>query len=331
MPLEADRKTQADWHSFVASPTHSTEPRTKRAVLSRTPTWPSSNPPRRDRASAPEHHTTAAPSHPQHQAIPSTEPRTKRAVLLRTPTWPSSNPPRLHPGTQPALSTRTRNEKLGAPAGRAPNSGLTNRSNPRCCQANSVHSPLRKTKRDAHYHSVESSLNSALHDRKRSPGTYLLTFACYGAKLHGDAGTVDRWHNVLGSPRIQENARRVAHQRQLMDQPPYTLDGIRRSVTLKAIQEVCDKKSWTLLAAHVRTTHVHVVVESEASAEWVMSTLKRAASRSLNELGVDGQAERRRWARHGSTRYIWTKEQLSAAIRYTVSGQGEQLSVYEAP
>jgi hypothetical protein len=62
-----------------------------------------------------------------------------------------------------------------------------------------------------------------------------------------------------------------------------------------------------------------------------MSTLKSSASRALNELGIDGQGERRRWARHGSTRYIWTKEQLSAAIRYVVSGQGEPLSVYEAP
>jgi REP element-mobilizing transposase RayT len=116
-----------------------------------------------------------------------------------------------------------------------------------------------------------------------------------------------------------------------MNQPPYMLDGIRRSVTLKAIQGVCNRKAWTLLAAHIRTNHVHVVVEAEAPPEWVMSTLKRSASRALNELGIDEQEERRRWARHGSTRYIWTKEQLSAAIRYAVSGQGEPLAVYEAP
>lgn len=178
---------------------------------------------------------------------------------------------------------------------------------------------------------METTITPRPDGRDHSPGTYLLTFSCYGAKIHGDAGTVDRWHNVLGTPRIQANPRRVVHQRQLMDQPPYTLDGVRRSVTLTAIQEVCAAKNWTLLAAHVRTNHVHAVVEAEAPAEWVMSIFKRAASRALNELGVDGQAERRRWARHGSTRYIWTREQLSAAIRYTVSGQGEQLSVYEAP
>jgi REP element-mobilizing transposase RayT len=100
---------------------------------------------------------------------------------------------------------------------------------------------------------------------------------------------------------------------------------------MTAIQNVCTARAWLLLAAHVRTNHVHVVIESNAQPETVMSTLKSSASRALNELGIDGQEERRRWARHGSTRYIWTKEQLSAAIRYVVSGQGEPLSVYEAP
>ncbi|MDR3718667.1 MAG: transposase [Bryobacteraceae bacterium] len=109
------------------------------------------------------------------------------------------------------------------------------------------------------------------------------------------------------------------------------MDETKRCATLRAIQEVCSKKEWILLAVHVRTKHVHVVVEAEDPPEWVMSTLKRFASRALNDLGLDGQEDRRRWARHGSTRYIWTKEQLSAAIRYAVSGQGEPLAVYEAP
>ena len=141
---------------------------------------------------------------------------------------------------------------------------------------------------------------------------------------------MDRRHNVLGTPRIPENSTRAALQLQLMKQPPYALDGVRRSVTLKAIQDLCVAKAWILLAAHVRTNHVHVVVQAEATAEWAMSSFKRSASRALNQLGIDEPKDRRRWARHGSTRYIWTKEQLSAAIRYTVSGQGEPLAVYEA-
>ena len=103
------------------------------------------------------------------------------------------------------------------------------------------------------------------------------------------------------------------------------------TVTLTAIQEVCREKVWTLLAFHVLTSHIHVVVQAADSPEWVMSTLKRFASRAPNNLGIDNQKDQRRWARHGSTRYIGTREQLSAAIRYTVSGQGDKLAVYETP
>jgi REP element-mobilizing transposase RayT len=79
-----------------------------------------------------------------------------------------------------------------------------------------------------------------------------------------------------------------------MGQLPYTLDETRRSVTLRAIQEVCDKKDWMRLAAHVRTNHVHIVVEAEATPEWVMTTFKRYASRALNRSGVDGWDDFRR-------------------------------------
>lgn len=163
------------------------------------------------------------------------------------------------------------------------------------------------------------------------PGTYLLTFACYGARLRGEPGAVDRLHNTPGAPRLEESAARAASQRQRMIQTPYLLSDIGRTITLRAIEDVCAQKSWTLLAAHVRTNHVHVVIEADAPPEWVMSTLKRFASRALNESCHDQRDDLRRCARHGSTRYIWTKDQLSAAIRYVVSGQGAQFAVFEAP
>ena len=45
-----------------------------------------------------------------------------------------------------------------------------------------------------------------------------------------------------------------------MDQPPYDLDRIRRDAVLEAIQDVCAHNGWSLLAAHVRSNHVHTVV-----------------------------------------------------------------------
>jgi hypothetical protein len=48
----------------------------------------------------------------------------------------------------------------------------------------------------------------------------------------------------------------------------------------------------------------------------------------LNDRGLDAP-DRRRWARHGSTRYLWTRESVLAAIYYVVHEQGAAMAVYE--
>ena len=96
-------------------------------------------------------------------------------------------------------------------------------------------------------------------------------------------------------------------KRSQMDQPPYAMDENRRNAALASILDRCANRRWRLLAAHVRTNHVHVLVESEAKPERVMNDLKSFASRRLNELGLDG-IDRKRWARHGSTRWLFDKK-----------------------
>ena len=78
-----------------------------------------------------------------------------------------------------------------------------------------------------------------------------------------------------------------------MDQVRYVMDPRRREIVLAAVAERCQQQHWTLLAAPVRTSHVHVVVEAEARPERVMNDLKSYASRGLNEQGVDDPARRR--------------------------------------
>jgi REP element-mobilizing transposase RayT len=90
----------------------------------------------------------------------------------------------------------------------------------------------------------------------------------------------------------------------------------------------CQDRKWNLLAAHVRTNHVHLVVEAEAQPERVMNDLKSFASRRLNELGFDG-VDRKRWARHGSTRWLWKRDAVLAAIAYVMDKQGDKMAVYE--
>jgi REP element-mobilizing transposase RayT len=148
--------------------------------------------------------------------------------------------------------------------------------------------------------------------------------------LHGDeSGSVDRDHNLPGSRLVEADTERVARGRQRMDQLPYHLNKDRRATVLRALREVCLHRGWSLWAAHVRTSHVHLVVEADIRPEMLMNTFKSYASRRLNRLGSD-EPDRKRWARHGSTRWLWKDDDVKEAIRHVVSGQGEPMEVYLA-
>jgi hypothetical protein len=85
-----------------------------------------------------------------------------------------------------------------------------------------------------------------------------------------------------------------------MRQPCYQLDEARRKIVLAAIIDQARYRGWTPLAVHVRSTHVHVVLQADLPPERVLNILKSYASRALGLGGTD----RKRWTRHGSTRYL---------------------------
>lgn len=161
------------------------------------------------------------------------------------------------------------------------------------------------------------------------PLAYFLTFSCYGTHLHGhQAGSVDRDHNLPGTPYLDPNPVVEAVEASRMKQPPYKLNLERANVVLAAIKETCAYRRWNLLAAHVRSNHVHVVVQALEAAEKVMNDLKAYASRALTAAGFEN-AERKRWTRHGSTRYLWTVRDVEDVVHYVVYRQGEAMSVFE--
>jgi len=114
-----------------------------------------------------------------------------------------------------------------------------------------------------------------------------------------------------------------------MVQEPYLLDALRRQVVSVTLAEVCRCRDWIMLATHVRTNHVHVVVSADCKPEQVLNAMKAYSSRALNRAGLDDPC-RQRWARHRSTRYLWTGDAVRAAIRYVVDEQGEAMGVFEA-
>jgi REP element-mobilizing transposase RayT len=159
--------------------------------------------------------------------------------------------------------------------------------------------------------------------------TFFITFACYGSHIHGAPdGSVDRRHNRYQGPLVDPNPRRLAAESHLMHQPPYQMDEPRRRAVLEAIIDRCALQDWGLVAAHIRSNHVHVIVQGKDSAEFVMTRLKTAASRRLNELGFEDRT-RKRWARHGSTRMLFTEASVQHAVRYVLEGQGEAMSAFQ--
>src|SRR5579862_6157002 len=120
------------------------------------------------------------------------------------------------------------------------------------------------------------------------PLAYFITFTTYGTWLHGtDPGSVDPTHNQSGTPFLPPNALQESEARGAMSQPPFSLDAPRRAIVLATIREVCQHRGWSLLACHVRTTHVHFVVQANAPPEKVMNDCKVYASRRLTEAGLD--------------------------------------------
>jgi REP element-mobilizing transposase RayT len=157
---------------------------------------------------------------------------------------------------------------------------------------------------------------------------YFITFSCYGAHLHGDkAGSVDPSHNLPGSRVLEPNPQRIASERERMTQQPYLLDADSRAAVLDAVRAVCSHRAWKLLAAHIRSTHVHVVVEAEVKPEMILNAFKAYSSRALNRMGRDGSG-RKRWARHGSTRWLWKDQDVRDAIRYVVEEQGGPMALF---
>jgi REP element-mobilizing transposase RayT len=112
-----------------------------------------------------------------------------------------------------------------------------------------------------------------------------------------------------------------------MLQQPYVLESERRTVVMSALQKHCVHRDWNLLAAHLRSNHVHVVVEAEVPPEKIMNEFKAYASRELNRLGCD-EPDRKRWARHGSTRWLWKDQDVRHALQYVIEEQGKPMALF---
>ncbi len=154
---------------------------------------------------------------------------------------------------------------------------------------------------------------------------YLLTFNCYGTHLRGDeSGSVDRARNVRGG--VMEPAPALVNYGQHVMKHPAVVLGLEDSLqVLKAIQETCVFRRWTLIAAHIRSSHVHLVVDGISDVPDALRDFKCNASRVLNQGGTG-----RWWARGGNARPLRDRRAVHAAIRYVADQQGVPMALYVA-
>jgi REP element-mobilizing transposase RayT len=142
--------------------------------------------------------------------------------------------------------------------------------------------------------------------------------------------SVDHLNNTPGTDFLSFNSKRAGLVKKQMSETPYFLDESRRRIVLQAIVEVCSYRQWLLLAAHVRSNHVHCVIHAILQPEKIMNTIKSYASRHLNKANLDGDRVNR-WTRHGSTRYLWKEAEVESTIQYVINEQGLPMAVFGAP
>lgn len=115
-----------------------------------------------------------------------------------------------------------------------------------------------------------------------------------------------------------------------MAQDKFVLSAVESRVTVRdAIVEVCSFRAWRLYALHVRTEHVHGLVEADCAESKVLNDWKAYATRALRTAGLV-TADRRIWTHGGDSRQLQSDEALRAGIRYVIEEQGSPMELWSA-
>lgn len=160
------------------------------------------------------------------------------------------------------------------------------------------------------------------------PVAYFITIRTYGTWLPGDQRSYTHHsyykHGMKHrEPRLglEEHAKAIRSDRALV------LDNAARAIVSDAIRGVCEHRGWILTALHVRSNHVHIVVQADCKPERAMNDFKSWSTRALRvESAIDH--DRKVWARHGSTIYLFKDREVAYAVWYTNESQdGERFEM----
>ena len=152
------------------------------------------------------------------------------------------------------------------------------------------------------------------------PVAYFITFRTYGTWLHGDKrGSMDRISaNVPGAPMLEANPYRQRWEQRQMKHPAVCFSSKQRVVIDHTIRRMIEHNKWLLHALSVQRDHVHVILTALKQPETVMNSMKTWCTRRLREAGQI-PPDVKPWSRHGSTRWLWSEDELREACAYVTS------------
>jgi REP element-mobilizing transposase RayT len=160
-------------------------------------------------------------------------------------------------------------------------------------------------------------------NEEHTPLGFLITFSCYGTRLHGSAkGSVDRFHNEYGTAFLSPDEARQRSKQRLLKHPLVNLDASRRVAVEVAIRDTCNNRGWLLCAINVRTTNVHAVVSVGLQTDSMCSAFKANGTRQMREDGCWPHTHTP-WSDGCSRRYLWTERHVECAVDYVVMDRVE--------
>lgn len=148
-----------------------------------------------------------------------------------------------------------------------------------------------------------------------------ITFGTYADRLHGDLRpTVDREHNVPGTPFLPTNRARLNRELATQLLPAVTLTPEQREFIEHTIPTLCDRGNWKLYTCAAAPNHVHTILAapSHIHGKQIRPLLKRWLTQALaphwpHPIKPDGSSW---WAEGGSNLALNDPEHLERAIAY---------------
>ena len=163
----------------------------------------------------------------------------------------------------------------------------------------------------------------------KDPFAYFITFRTYGTWLHGDLrSSASRQNNQFNTHMITPWEPLRDAMRAQMNEDEFILHETHCKTVLQSLIHTCQYNHWKLYAAHVRTNHAHVVLESTMTKEKTMAKLKCHATKDLKKYHPELKNREHFWSRHGSTKNIWAPETLFPALYYIIKQQGSPIALF---